>query len=405
MSSTPRGERMIITLLGVRNSGKSSLINALTGQEIAIVSDTPGTTTDPVDKRYELIPIGSVTFYDTGGIDDIGELGDKRVQATNKILYRTDLALFLNPNQALVPVELNLIERLRSMKIPLLVVFNKCDLHAPMQSNITYCREHQIPWCSVSALSGEGVDKCKELIIQMAPGLLKEKRILLGDVINAGEQVMLVTPIDLSSPKGRLILPQVQVLRDLLDLNAIVTCVQEPELAAAIKLFKQLPKLVITDSQAIEAVAATVPDEVGLTTFSILFARYKGELNALYHGTKHIDKLQDGDRVLIAEACSHHVESDDIGRYKLPAWLTEYVGGKKLCFDVYSGHDFPEKLENYALIVHCGGCMINAMEFNQRIQEAERRGVPITNYGLTICKIHGVLERVVDPIRHSLRRD
>jgi len=404
MSSTPRGERMFITLLGVRNSGKSSLINALTGQEIAIVSETPGTTTDPVDKRYELIPIGPVTFYDTGGIDDIGELGEKRVQATNKILYRTDLALFLNPNEAFDAIELRLIQRLREMKIPLLVVFNKCDLRSPLQTNIDYCDRLQIPWCDISALSGEGVDKCKKLIVAMAPSHLNQQKILLGDIINAGDHVILVTPIDLSAPKGRLILPQVQVLRDLLDQNAIVTVVQVPELKAAIEIARHRPKLAVTDSQAIATVAVTVPPEVGLTTFSILFARYKGELNALYQGANHLDQLQDGDRILIAEACSHHVESDDIGRYKLPEWIRNYTG-KDLVFEVYSGHDFPEKLEDYALIIHCGGCMINAMEFNQRIQEAERRSVPITNYGLTICKVHGVLERAVAPVRHSIRRD
>lgn len=393
---------MIITLLGIRNSGKSSLINALTGQEIAIVSDTPGTTTDPVDKRYELIPIGPVTFYDTGGIDDIGELGEKRVQATNKVLYRTDLALFLNPNSPLSESEINLIKRLQDMKIPLLMVFNKCDIASVLQANIDLCRQFSIPWCNVSATRDEGIDRCKAMIIQMAPVHLKKNKILLGDIVSAGDHVILVTPIDLSAPKGRLILPQVQVLRDLLDHNAIVTVVQVPELAAAIRMPKQTPKLAITDSQAIETVASIVPDEIGLTTFSILFARYKGELETLYSGTNHIDTLRDGDRILIAEACSHHVESDDIGRNKLPAWLKKHTG-KELIFEVYSGHDFPEKLEDFALIIHCGGCMINAMEFNQRIREAERRKVPITNYGLTICKVHNVMGRCMKPLLHSVR--
>lgn len=397
MSSTPRGERLIITLLGNRNSGKSSLINALTGQEIAIVSDTPGTTTDPVDKRYELLPLGPVTFYDTAGLDDVGELGAKRIEATQRVLYRTDMALFVNDGQPFSPSELATLKRLREMKIPFCVVFNKQDLGQPDAANIAWCEEHAIPWIALSALKKENIVPAKELLIKLAPEHMKEDRSILGDTVQAGDRVILVTPIDSAAPKGRLILPQVQVLRELLDKAAVALVVREFELMAALQSLKRDPELVITDSQAILEVARDLPAHVPLTTFSILFARYKGDLDALVQGIRQIDKLRDGDKVLIAEACSHHVQKDDIGRVKLPRWISSHTG-KRLEFEVYSGHDFPANLEDYALVIHCGACMLNQMEMSRRIVEAQRRGVPITNYGLTISRVQGLFERAIAPL-------
>ncbi len=397
MTSAPRGERLVIALIGKRNAGKSSLINAIVGQEIAIVSEVAGTTTDPVDKHYELLPLGPVTFFDTAGIDDLGELGEKRVRATRKILYRADIVLFVNPGEAFDAPELEMLDRIREMEIPLLVVFNKSDLNQVPGANTDYCAAHGIPCTIASSASKEGILEVKNEIIRLAPKYLKENRVLAGDLINPGDRVILVCPIDSAAPKGRLILPQVQVIRDLLDYDAIPIVVKETELSASLAMLKEPPRLVITDSQAIEQVNRETPENVGLTTFSILFARYKGELDTLLAGIRQIDKLRDGDRILIAEACSHHVQKDDIGRVKLPKWLREKTG-KDLHFDVFAGHDFPENLEDYAVCIHCGGCMINPMEMNRRILETNRRGVPITNYGLTISHLQGVLSRVVKPL-------
>lgn len=401
MSSAPRGERLIIALIGKRNAGKSSLINAIVGQEIAIVSEIPGTTTDPVDKHYELLPLGPVTFYDTAGVDDAGTLGDKRVNATRKILYRADIVLFVNPGTDFDASELSMLDRILELEIPLLMVFNKSDLQLASQSNKDFCQKNNIPWVAVSTVSKSGVLQTKEAIIQMAPKYLKEDRVIVGDLVDKGDRVILVCPIDSAAPKGRLILPQVQAIRDLLDYDAIPIVVKETELVAALNMLKEPPRLVITDSQAIDQVNRETPENVGLTTFSILFARYKGELDTLLSGIRQIDLLKDGDKVLIAEACSHHVQKDDIGRVKLPRWLSETTG-KDLHFDVFAGHDFPENLEEYALCIHCGACMINPMEMNRRILETHRRGVPITNYGMAISKLKGVLERVIKPLGKTI---
>lgn len=397
MSITPRGERSIIALVGRRNAGKSSLINALVGQEIAIVSATPGTTTDPVDKHYELLPLGPVTFYDTAGVDDDGELGQKRVASTRKILYRADLVLFVNDGPAFDRHELELLTRIREMEIPTLMVFNKRDLQEPDPANLNYCIDNKIEYALVSAKTSDGVKEAKDKLIKLAPKYLNENRVILGDMLRGKSRVILVCPIDSAAPKGRLILPQVQAIRDILDHDAISIVVKETELKDSLAMLKEPADMVITDSQAIEQVNRETPPEVELTTFSILFARYKGELDILISGIEQIDKLKDGDKVLIAEACSHHVQKDDIGRVKLPKWLLDYTG-KKLSFDTYAGHDFPENLEEYAVCVHCGGCMINAMEMNRRIIECHRRGVPITNYGLTITKVHGAFDRAIAPL-------
>jgi len=394
MAGVPRGERLIIVLIGKRNAGKSSVINALTGQDIAIVSEVPGTTTDPVDKHYELLPLGPVTFYDTAGIDDVGDLGLKRIQATRKVLMRADIALIVCGAARLDETERHIIAEIQALRIPLLVVFNKADLSGPQPDAIAFCQHNAILYCSVSALQGTGIDNCKDLLMSLAPQLLHQDKVLAGDLIQGGDTVILVTPIDKAAPKGRLILPQVQVIRDLLDNDALVTVVKERELEYALHNLKTPPALVITDSQVVLKVAGDVPENIPLTTFSILFARYKGELDILLAGARHIDKLRNGDKVLIAESCSHHVQCDDIGRVKIPRWLTQYTG-KALHYDVFAGHDFPDNLEEYALAIHCGACMINPSEMHHRMLECQRRGVPITNYGMAISLVQGLLERVV----------
>ena len=398
MSSTPRGERLIITFLGNRNGGKSSLINALTDQEIAIVSEVPGTTTDPVAKRYELLPLGPVTFYDTAGLDDMGELGEKRIRAAYKVLFKTDMAIFVNDGNPFQENELNALQRLKEMKLPVLVIFNKSDLREPDPQNIEFCQQNDLPWVSVSARTKDNITLAKDKIIELASSYGKEERPLVSDIIYPGDRVILVTPIDASAPKGRLILPQVQVLRDLLDSRAVTTVVREFELGEALAALNSEPDLVITDSQVIQKVVLELPPHIPLTTFSILFARYKGDLVTLVKGCQKIDDLKEGDRILIAEACSHHPQKDDIGRVKIPNWLKNYIH-KDLSFDISVGSDFPENLEDYALIIHCGACMLNQTEMNNRIREAERRGVPITNYGLVISKLHGYFERTIAPLK------
>ena len=397
MSTTPRGERLIIALLGRRNAGKSSLINALIGQEVAIVSATPGTTTDPVAKHYELVPLGPVTFYDTAGLDDEGELGQKRVASTRKILYRADIVVFINDGSCFDRHELDMLDQIREMKIPLLMVFNKADLAQPEAANIQYCQKLKIPYVSLSSKNKTGIAEAKDALVKLAPKSGKEERVILADMIKPQDRIILVCPIDDAAPKGRLILPQVQTLREILDNDAIGIVVKDTELKASLAMLSKPPDLVVTDSQVIEQVNRDTPEPIELTTFSILFARYKGELDILLTGIDQIDLLKDGDRVMIAEACSHHAQEDDIGRVKLPRWIREYTG-KKLSFEVYAGHDFPENLEDFALCVHCGGCMINAAEMNRRILECHRRGVPITNYGLLICKVHGAFDRAIAPL-------
>ncbi len=396
MAKAPRGERLIISLIGKRNAGKSSLINAIVGQEIAIVSDTAGTTTDPVAKHYELLPLGPVTFYDTAGIDDKGELGEKRIKATKKVLLKSDLALIVIDEQGMDERTEKIIYEIKELKIPYILVFNKTDIKEPDEKDINFADKIGANHICVSAKTGKNIDDLKNLIIKMAPTYLKEERVLVGDLIKGGDIIVLVVPIDLAAPKGRLILPQVQTIREILDNDATAVVVKERELEDALRNLKKKPALVITDSQAILKVSADVPEDIKLTTFSILFSRYKGELSEFVRGAKRIDELKDGDNILISEACSHHVQSDDIGRVKIPRWLLQYTG-KELDIDVVSGSDFPEDLEKYSLIIHCGACMLNRMEMMRRLNESLRRNVPITNYGIAISKLQGVLERVLEP--------
>lgn len=397
-NKAPRGVRLVIALAGRRNAGKSSLINALTGQETAIVSDTPGTTTDPVAKHYELLPLGPVTFYDTAGLDDEGELGELRVKATRRVLYRCDVAVVVLGEEGFTDYERNLLAAIREMDVPYIVVWNKADLR-PGETNGPSPLPDDIdaPFAHVSATDGTGVDRLKKMIIDSAPPEYKQERLILGDLINEGDLVVCVVPIDLAAPKGRLILPQVQVLREILDCDAVGITVKEREIQAALDGLNRDPALVVTDSQVVMSVAGDVPDAIPLTTFSTLFARYKGDLDSLVRGAAAIDRLQDGDTVLIGEACSHHNVADDIGRVKIPRWMTQYTG-RELNFEVYSGHDFPEDMERFGLVVHCGACMLNRTEMLRRITECSRRSVPVTNYGVAISKLQGVLDRVLRPL-------
>ena len=395
-AKAPKGVRLVITLTGRRNAGKSSLINAICGEQIAIVSETPGTTTDPVARHHELLPLGPVTFYDTAGLDDEGPLGQLRIQAARKVLFRTDVALVVAGEEGITDYEKGIIEELRRMEISFAVVLNKRDIRGDLEDDMGWCAGEGIRVLSVSANGGDGVRELKEAIISMAPQEFREEPLLVRDLIKEGDWVVCVVPIDLAAPKGRLILPQVMVLRDILDADGIGVVVKEREIEETLSGMGRKPALVITDSQVVLKVAADVPDEVPLTTFSTLMARYKGELEALVEGAEMLDKLKDGDIILMGEACSHHEVADDIGRVKIPRWITQYTG-LDLRFEFYAGQDFPEDLEKYALAVHCGGCMLNRTAMLRRMRECRRRGVPITNYGVAISKVQGLMDRVIRP--------
>ncbi|MBT1444836.1 [FeFe] hydrogenase H-cluster maturation GTPase HydF [Shewanella sp. JM162201] len=415
--SAPRGMRAVIALFGRTNTGKSSLLNALTGQRSAIVSAVKGTTTDAVAKGYELLPLGPVTFYDTAGLDDDSPLGAQRVKATRRIMFRADMGLVVVDDSGLGEHEYRLIDELKALNMAVIVVFNKADISAPRPKDLAFCRERQLPYCAMSATNStescnkernaqgaatnSGIGELKRLLIEQAPTQLSETPLLAADLYRRGDSIICVAPIDKAAPKGRLILPQVQVLREALDKGALATLVQDSELHRALELARlagTAPALVITDAQAIVKVAKEVADNIPLTTFSTLFARQKGCLATLERGALKLDALKDNDRVLIAEGCSHNVQEDDIGRVKLPKWIESY-SGKQLSFEVCAGHDFPDDLERYALVVHCGACMLGRAEMLRRIRECERRAVPITNYGIAIAKLQGVLERVTRPFR------
>lgn len=401
LNETPRGNRLHIAIFGRRNAGKSSLINSLTNQEIAIVSDIPGTTTDPVYKSMEILPLGPVVIIDTAGIDDVGELGDLRIKKTIAVLDKADLMiLVIDPAQGAGGYEKKLIQKAAEQAVPVVGVLNKIDVNTDA---ITEEIEETlgIKVVPVSALTKSGIEGLKQEIIKSAPKEWTAPTIL-GDLINPGDTVVLVVPIDLAAPKGRIILPQVQTIRDLLDNEAITLVVKESELKKALAGLSSKPKLVVTDSQAFVKVDYDTPRDVMMTSFSILFARFKGNLEALVAGALAIDKLKPGDRVLVAEACTHHRVSDDIGTVKIPRWLSQKVGGE-LRFDWSSGSTLPADLEQYNLIVHCGACMINRKEMLHRIMQANSAGVPIVNYGVLIAHVHGILRRTLSPFPAALR--
>jgi [FeFe] hydrogenase H-cluster maturation GTPase HydF len=397
-STAPRGIRLHIGLFGRRNAGKSSLINALTGQQVAIVSETPGTTTDPVYKPMELQPLGPVVFIDTPGLDDVGRLGGQRVAAAKKVLTKVDLALLvLEAGREPGREERDLVRHFQQEKIPYLIVLNKQDL-VPSTPAGKAAAPPALPgetWL-VSACTGAGIEELRGRIKEVAPREARRETIL-GDLIAPGETVVLVTPCDIEAPAGRLILPQVQTLRDILDHDAHAVVVKEDGLTAALAGLKAPPALVVTDSQAFPPVAAAVPPSVPLTSFSILFARYKGDIAGLVAGVAAIPNLRPGDRVLIAEACTHHPIGDDIGRVKIPRALERIVGAK-LSFTWYAGSDFPEDLASYRLLIHCGGCMINRREMITRQARALAAGVPTVNYGVFLAYAQGILPRTLAPL-------
>ncbi len=401
MRTTPKGFRLHIGLFGRRNVGKSSLLNALTRQTVSIVSDIAGTTTDPVEKPMEMLPIGPVLFIDTAGIDDVGALGEMRVQKTRQVFDRTDVGIIVAIAGEWGDFEEAILNELRERKVPVIVVFNKTDVARSDAAQESRIRELQVPCIETSAAKGEGILDLREALVRSAPEDFINAPAIIGDLVPSGEMAVLVIPIDLEAPKGRLILPQVQSIRDLLDNDAYCMVVKERELRDALDRLKRPPALVVTDSQAFLKVAGDTPDDVSMTSFSILFARFKGDLVEFVRGALAIEALVPGDRVLICESCSHHPIGEDIGRVKLPRWLRQYVGGK-LEFTHVQGHDFTDDLASYKLAIHCGACMWNRREVLSRIIRCQQAGVPITNYGLAIAYSLGIFERALRPFPAAL---
>jgi [FeFe] hydrogenase H-cluster maturation GTPase HydF len=401
MRNTPKGFRLHIGLFGRRNVGKSSLLNALTRQTVSIVSDVAGTTTDPVEKPMELLPIGPVLFIDTAGIDDVGALGEMRVQKTKQVFDRTDVGIIVSVAGDWGEFEEAILTELRDRKIPVIVVFNKTDVARADTAQETRLRGLQVSCIETSAARGEGILDLREALVASAPEEFINAPAIIGDLVPAGELAVLVIPIDLEAPKGRLILPQVQSIRDILDNDSYCMVVKERELRDALDRLKRPPALVVTDSQAFLKVAGDTPDDVLMTSFSILFARFKGDLVEFVRGALAIENLVPGDKVLICESCSHHPIGEDIGRVKLPRWLRQYVGGK-LEFTHVQGHDFPDDLSTYKLAVHCGACMWNRREVLSRIIRCQQAGVPITNYGLAIAYSLGIFARALRPFPAAL---
>lgn len=378
LNSVPSGERVHIAFFGKRNSGKSSLVNAVTGQNLCVVSDVKGTTTDPVYKSMELLPLGAVMITDTAGFDDCGELGEMRVQKTMQVLRRTDIAVLVTNSETLDEYETELLNLFRDKKIPYVKVRNKCDLLDKIPEN---------DMIYTSTLTGYNINFLKEKIARM---IKSDNKRLIGELVKPDDFVILVTPVDESAPKGRLILPQQQTIRDILDSRACSVVVQETQLKNA--LDKITPSLVITDSQVFKQVSAQTPENITLTSFSILMAKYKGFLDTAVEGVSKIKNLKDGDRILISEGCTHHRQCKDIGTVKLPDWIKKYTG-KNLEFDFSSGTEFPENLSGYSLVIHCGGCMLNEREVQSRMERAVTQNIPFTNYGTAIAYMNGILKR------------
>lgn len=387
-------ERVHIGFFGLRNAGKSSVVNAVTGQNLSVVSDVKGTTTDPVKKAMELLPLGPVVIIDTPGIDDEGDLGELRVKRAKQALNICDVAvLVVDGNIGLQQADKQLIELFKAKNISYVIAYNKSDL----LGEIPHSADNEI---YVSAEQKSNIYELKELIAKLAKQEENTKRIV-ADIIKPNDVVILVVPIDSAAPKGRLILPQQQTIRDILEAGAISTVCRETELPQTLASLKSPPSLVITDSQAFGKVSKDVPDDIRLTSFSILFARYKGDLAKAVQGAAMLDKLQDGDTVLISEGCTHHRQCEDIGTVKLPNWVKNHTG-KRLNFEFTSGGEFPEDLSKYALIIHCGGCMLNEREMKSRVRRASDSGVPITNYGIAIAHMHGILRRSLAPFPEIL---
>ncbi len=400
LNQTPSANRTHIGIFGKRNAGKSSLINAITGQNYAIVSDVLGTTTDPVLKSMELLPLGPVVIIDTPGLDDEGELGALRIQKAYQILNKTDIAvLVIDASSGVTKEDSEILKRIHEKEIPCVIVVNKSDI-------CPNCNLEDLPLPDsnsailVSSKTGEHIHELKELLAQQASQDTIQKSIV-ADLLNPLDFVVLVVPIDSAAPKGRLILPQQQTIRDILETKASAIVVQETELAETLNSLGKKPKMVITDSQVFKKVSAVTPDDILLTSFSILFARYKGNLKILVNGASALDSLKNGDRILISEGCTHHRQCDDIGTVKLPNWIRSYTK-KEVEFEFTSGTEFPLDLSSYKMIVHCGGCMLNEREMKYRLKCAEDAKIPITNYGTCIAYINGILERSLEPVKDFL---
>lgn len=401
MNQTPASERVHIGFFGKRNAGKSSVMNKVTGQELAVVSDVKGTTTDPVYKAMELLPLGPVVMMDTPGIDDEGELGGLRVKKSYQVLNKTDAAVLVIDGKAGMSREDQaLLERIRKKNIPSILVLNKRDLLTEEEvcqtlSGLPEGYQEGKDYLWVSAQEGTGVQELKERLAVLASTEENQKKIV-GDLLSPGDFVVLVVPIDKAAPKGRLILPQQQTIRDILDADAVSVVIKEDRLKETLESLGKKPRLVITDSQVFGRVSKDTPKELLLTSFSILFARYKGNLETVVEGARTLEKLKDGDKVLISEGCTHHRQCGDIGTVKLPAWIRKYTE-KNVEFSFTSGTEFPDELGEYSLIVHCGGCMLNEREMKYRLSCAEDQGVPMTNYGIIIAYMNGILERSLEP--------
>ena len=397
MQDTPKGERLHIAIFGKRNAGKSSLINALTKQDVALVSDLPGTTTDPVYKAMEILPLGPVVLIDTAGLDDEGQLGLLRVEKSKAVLNKTDLAILVIDGQSeLTEFDVKIFQEIKTKNIPIVVVVNKIDLQKRiMPHSIVEQLGNDV--VEVSTVTGAGIELLKGLLIKNTTEKWGEET-LVGDIVKADDNVVLVVPIDSAAPKGRLILPQVQVLRAILDNDANAIIAKENKLKEALANLKRPPSLVITDSQVFGEIESIVPEAIPFTSFSILFARYKGDLTTYINGVKALEKLAKNDKILIAEGCTHHRQKDDIGTVKIPKWLKEYTG-VDLTFDWVSGGQYPANLAEYKLIIHCGACMLNRREVLYRNSIAKEQNVPIVNYGILIAYLKGILPRVIKPFQ------
>lgn len=395
LNNTPSAERVHIGFFGLRNAGKSSLVNAVTGQNLSLVSDVKGTTTDPVKKAMELLPLGPVVIIDTPGVDDEGELGEMRVKRAKQALNSVDIAvLVVDAEKGLQPADRELIKLFESKKTAYVIAYNKADL----LKKIPDCADNEI---YVSAETGTNINELKELLANSLKTNVYTKRVV-GDLIEPNDLVVLVVPIDESAPKGRLILPQQQVIRDVLESGASAVVCRDTELKETLVSLSRRPKLVITDSQAFGRVSKDTPADVPLTSFSILFVRYKGDLTAAVHGAAKLDRLKDGDTVLISEGCTHHRQCNDIGTVKMPNWVKNHTK-KNINFEFTSGKDFPEDLSKYSLVIHCGGCMLNNREMQYRAGRAKDCAVPMTNYGIAIAHMHGILRRSIELFPDALK--
>lgn len=394
LQNTPSAERLHIGFFGMRNAGKSSVVNAVTNQEISLVSDVLGTTTDPVKKAMELLPLGPVVIIDTPGLDDLGTLGEMRVKRAKEMLSITDIAVVvIDAQKGESEEDTALLNIIKEKKIPFIIVYNKADLVKEKDT-----KENEV---YVSAKTGENIETLKNMLAKIGEKNKKEKS-LVSDLLDEGDLVVLVIPIDESAPKGRLILPQQMVIRDILDHHCMCICTQVEELSATLSQLNKKPKLVITDSQAFGKVSKIVPQDITLTSFSIIMARYKGDLLSLVRGAKALENIKDGDKILIAEGCTHHRQCNDIGTVKMPLWIEKFTNAKPQ-FSFTSGTGFPEKLDEFKLIVHCGGCMLNEKEMKRRMTEAQNADIPIVNYGVAIAHINGILKRSLAPFSDVLK--